>query len=377
MSISIDPVTDTAVVTPVPANGVFRRLVRQRRFQIGATFVVLVIGMILVGPYIAPYSYKTLGLGLPGDPPSSGHVLGIDAIGRDVWSRLLLGGRRIVTVSVIANVIALSLAIAFGMSAARRGGWVSTVVTRAVNVMLAVPPLLLIFLLVSVYGNSSLLVLLVTVLTILPSAIRLVRGMSDSALHSDYVQAAEARGESTWYILTGEVLPNIARPLLALAALGLSGALAIVASISFLGIGGRRRRPTGGRWWPRTTRDPHQPVGRPLPRHRDGAARPGRDSDGGRAGRCRGRGRARSTSSAGRRARERGRRPAGARRERTDRGATSPSTSAASPPATGTPSWSGTCPRGPARPHPRPRRRIRLGEVDARPRHHGRPRGGL
>jgi peptide/nickel transport system permease protein len=239
MTITIDPVTDAAVVAPVTEPKLFRKLVRQRRFQIGLVLLGALLVVLLFGPYLAPYSYKTIGVGLPGSTPNSAHLLGIDAVGRDVWSRLLVGGRRIVAMSVAADAIALAVAVALGMAAARRGGWVATVVTRGVDVILAVPPLLMIFLLVSVYGNSALLVLLVTVLTILPSGIRMVRGMSDAALHSEYVQAAEARGESTWYILTGEVLPNIARPLLALAALGLSGALAIVASISFLGIGAR------------------------------------------------------------------------------------------------------------------------------------------
>ncbi len=252
MTLTIEPVTETTIAAPLNV-GVFRKLLRQRRFQIGAGILVGLLGLIAFGSLIAPYQYKAMGLGIAGAGPSRAHLLGIDAIGRDVWSRLLLGGRRIVTVSVAADAIALCLAVAFGMSAARRGGWVSTVVTRAVDVMLAVPPLLLIFLLVSVYGNNSLLVLLVTVLTILPSGIRLVRGMVDAALRSEYVQAAEARGESAWYVLTGEVLPNIARPLLALAALGLSGALATVASISFLGIGATRPSPTGVSWSRRTT----------------------------------------------------------------------------------------------------------------------------
>jgi peptide/nickel transport system permease protein len=208
--------------------------------------LVVILALVLLGPYIAPYSYRALGLGLPGAGPSSAHILGIDFTGRDVWSRLLLGGRHIVLESALADIVAFAAALLLGLSASRRGGWAATVLTRAVDVMLSVPPLLLIFLLVSVYGNSSLLVMLVTVLTILPSATRLVRGLSDAALQSEYVQAAEARGETTWYILVGEVLPNIARPLLALGALGLSGALATIASIGYLGIGATPPTPDWG-----------------------------------------------------------------------------------------------------------------------------------
>jgi peptide/nickel transport system permease protein len=234
---AIIALSETGLLEPVAEAGPYRRLVRQRRFQLGAGLLAVILGLILFGPLIAPYSYRTMGLGFPGAGPSSSHLLGIDFTGRDVWSRLLLGGRRIVPESAIADVLAFAAALVLGMSASRRGGWVSTVVTRAVDVMLAVPPLLLIFLLVSVYGNSALLVMLVTVLTILPSATRLVRGLSDAALQSEYVQAAEARGE---------VLPNIARPLLALGALGLSGALATVASIGFLGIGATPPTPDWG-----------------------------------------------------------------------------------------------------------------------------------
>jgi peptide/nickel transport system permease protein len=243
---SIVVLSETGLIDQAPETGPYRRLVRQRRFQVGAAVLAVILVLIVFGPLIAPYSYQTMGLGFPGAGPSRSHLLGIDFTGRDVWSRLLVGGRHIVLESAIADVVAFAAALVLGMSASRRGGWVSTVVTRAVDVMLAVPPLLLIFLLVSVYGNSSLLVMLVTVLTILPSATRLVRGLSDAALQSEYVQAAEARGESTWYILVGEVLPNIARPLLALGALGLSGALATVASIGYLGIGATPPTPDWG-----------------------------------------------------------------------------------------------------------------------------------
>ncbi len=246
MTASLTALSETGLgATPVQT-GPYRLVARQRRFKIGAGLLAVILGLIVFGPLIAPYSYRTMGLGFPGAGPSHAHLLGIDFTGRDVWSRLLDGGRLIVPESAIADLVAFALALLLGLSASRRGGWVSTVVTRAVDVMLAVPPLLLIFLLVSVYGNSSLLVLLVTVLTILPTATRLVRGLADAALHSEYVLAAEARGESTWYILAGEVLPNIARPLLALGALGLSGALATVASIGFLGIGATPPTPDWG-----------------------------------------------------------------------------------------------------------------------------------
>lgn len=226
----------TAAATPSTAR-MFRRLLRQRRFKAGGVMLAAVLVVVVLGPTLAPYGYKELGIGVPGAGPDGRHLLGIDSIGRDVWSRILYGGRRILIVSAVADLVAFALALAFGLSAARRGGWVAILVTRAIDVMLAVPPLLLIFLLVSVYGDNQLLVVLVTVLTILPAATRLVRGLADAALHSDYVLAAEARGESNWYVLTGEILPNIARPLFALMALGLSGALATVASIGFLGIG--------------------------------------------------------------------------------------------------------------------------------------------
>ncbi|MCW2529855.1 MAG: binding-protein-dependent transport system inner rane component [Pseudonocardiales bacterium] len=240
-------VLELAPTAVTARRGAYRRLLRQRRFQIGGTLLIVLLALIFFGPVIAPYGYKQLGLGVPGASPSRSHLLGIDSIGRDVWSRLLYGGRRILIESAAADALAFLLALTFGLAAARRGGWIAVAVTRAVDIALAIPPLLLIFLLVSVYGDNVYLVVLVTVLTILPGATRLVRGLADSALHADYVLAAEARGESTWYLMTGEILPNIARPLLALTALGLSGALATVASISFLGIGAPPPTPDWGR----------------------------------------------------------------------------------------------------------------------------------
>jgi peptide/nickel transport system permease protein len=200
--------------------------------------VLLLIGgaVAIFGPYVAPYSPTSLA-GLPLDPPSSEHWLGTDQLGRDVLSRVLNGGRSVLILSVLAVVVTFAVGAPLGMLAAYRGGVPDAVLSRFADVMLSVPPLILVLIFVFVVGSSYLSIVLLTGLVTAPRVFRIVRGATQAVAEQEFVLAARARGEGTPAIIGREILPNVTGPLLTEAAIRLNFSIIFIATLNFLGLG--------------------------------------------------------------------------------------------------------------------------------------------
>lgn len=199
-------------------------------------FLVAVTAVIaLVGPIVAPYS--PLALGPPIEPPSTAHWLGTDQLGRDVLSRVLFGGRHLIFLPMLTVLLAFSLGATVGLLAGYKGGAVDQVIVRAADIVMSVPPLLLVLIFVISLGASDPVLVTVVALFFAPRIVRVIRGSTHWVCSQDYVTAARARGESTIAILSREILPNITGPLLAELALRLNYAIIFIATINFLGLG--------------------------------------------------------------------------------------------------------------------------------------------
>jgi peptide/nickel transport system permease protein len=213
-----------------------RRSWRLGRTRIGLVLVLLLIATALFGPLVAPHD-PTAFVGAPNSRPSSDAWLGTDYLGRDVLSRFLWGGRSILGLSTAATAIGLFLGVAIGLTAAYARSTLDDVLMRAMDVILAFPSIVLALVAVATVGPKLWLIVLVVGLTTMPRVARVTRGASLEIVERDYVQAAEAMGESRRKILTGELLPNITGPLMVEASLRLTYATALIAGLSFLGFG--------------------------------------------------------------------------------------------------------------------------------------------
>lgn len=211
-----------------------RRLPLTGKLGLGMTLVL--IALALLGPYLAPES-TTSPVGLPYSRPSPTQPLGADALGRDVLSRVLSGGQSIVLVALVSTILALTLGTTIGMAAAWFRGAPETIVLRLVDLFLALPSLLIVGLLAIGIGRGTRAVLLATTMLLIPDLVRLVRAATLRFIREDYVDAAVARGESSWFILRRELFPNIVPILAADAGLRMLGATALAAAASFLGFG--------------------------------------------------------------------------------------------------------------------------------------------
>lgn len=211
----------------------------------GLALAAAVTLLALVGPLLAPNAIDALG-----DPltaPSRAHWLGTDPFGRDVLARLALGARLSLLVAILAIGIAGTIGVALGILAGGRAGWLSTGLSRMIDLALALPRVVLLLVLVTVTGRLGPLFLgLVLGLTGWPAIARLARGEALRLSHASHVHAATALGAAPMRVLWHEILPGTLPAALVALTLGVADVLLLEAGLSFLGIGLRPPAPTWG-----------------------------------------------------------------------------------------------------------------------------------
>lgn len=195
-----------------------------------------VVALALVGPWLAPFD-PDQPLGVPYAQPGSGLLFGGDRLGRDVWSRVLCGGRSVVVVATLATAVTTAAGVACGVVAARAGGWVDALLGRAVDLAFAVPPVVVLLVLLHGWGYGAGVVLVAAAVTGVPLVARIARATTRGLLHVGYVEQAPALGESTATVMVREILPAVAPPILADAGTRLIGTIYLVAAAGFLGFG--------------------------------------------------------------------------------------------------------------------------------------------
>lgn len=223
-----------------------RRLLRDRRAQIGLVIVALIIGAAIFAPLLAVHD--PIGIDLAGmlERPSGDHWMGTDIQGRDVWARLVYGARVSIAVGVISQGIALFLGVLLGLVAGYYGGWIDELVMRLADVTLAFPTLLLLIAMVAALQPSMVVVFATIGVVGWAGMARLVRGQVLVVRQLEYVQAIRALGARDRTIIVKHVLPNVIAPVVIAATLGVAGAIMAEAALSFLGLGVQPPTPSWG-----------------------------------------------------------------------------------------------------------------------------------
>ncbi len=208
----------------------------QWRVRIGLSIVVFMVALVLIGPVFAPHS-PTAFVGLPFAHPSGTAILGTDFLGRDVFSRVLWGGRSILELSLAAAALGIVAGTTIGLVAAYSRGVADNLLMRGMDVILAFPAIIFALLAVATLGPKLWLLVIAIGVSHTPRVARLVRGASIDIVERDFVYAAQAMGEPTRKILLAEILPNITGPLLVETSLRITFSIGLVAALSFLGFG--------------------------------------------------------------------------------------------------------------------------------------------
>jgi peptide/nickel transport system permease protein len=240
--------TDALAVLPADAavgRGGIRGFLSIPEGAIGAGLALILIVVIVIGPYVAPYDPEAIGA-IPGLGPSSAHWLGTDPLGRDVFSRVLAGGRLVLLLPVIAIAIAITAGAAVGLLTGYLGGVVDLVVTRVIDVVLALPSFLLVLVIIAAFGAGDANVVVAVAIVYTPGIARVIRGATQAIRPREFVLAARARGDSIRWIVFREIAPNISATLLVETAMRLTLSILFIASLNFLGLGVQPPAPDWG-----------------------------------------------------------------------------------------------------------------------------------
>lgn len=204
---------------------------------VGLTVLLLLTIGAVGAPVIARKSPYKVDLSSYRKPPSRAHVLGTDAAGRDVFSRLLYAGRVSLSVGLVAVSIYTAIGMTLGALAGYAGGWVDGFIMRLADVFLSFPSLIIIITMVAVLGPSIYNVMLAIGLLGWPPIARLLRGDLLSLREREFVTAARAIGAPGWRIITRHLLSNALAPIIVAATFGIANAILLEAGLSFLGLG--------------------------------------------------------------------------------------------------------------------------------------------
>lgn len=214
--------------------GLIRQAMKLRRTQIGVSLSLLLIGVALFGPFVAPFG-STEYVDLPNTLDVPGTLLGTDYFGQDVLSRFLFGGRTILILAVIATSIGITLGTTLGLSAAYLRGRYDEIIMRSLDVILSFPQVLLSLVVISMFGPSNVLIICTVGLSTTPRIARIIRGAAIGVVERDFISAAEALGETRKRVVFAEVLPNVTSSLLVEMNLRLTYSVGLIASLAFLG----------------------------------------------------------------------------------------------------------------------------------------------
>ncbi len=221
-------------------------LMKNRFAVIGGTLVALVFLLSIFAPFIAPYNPSTIDIKSILVGPSSSHWLGTDDLGRDVLSRMLWGGRISLQVGFVAVGIATIIGILLGSLAGFYGGWIDSLIMRAVDIMLSIPTIFLILAVIAILEPSIINIMIIIGLTSWMEPARLIRAEFITLKEREFVIAAHAIGAADSRIIMKHVLPNGLSPILVSATMGIGGAILVESALSFLGLGVQPPTPSWG-----------------------------------------------------------------------------------------------------------------------------------
>lgn len=224
----------------------WRRLRRNRLALVATVYLVLLVVVALTALVKTPYPYFEVGVGIPYHGPSAEHWLGLDSLGRDTFSRLMVGAQISLVVGIGTQLVVLLIGVPVGLAAGYFRGVFDQVVTFIINLFYGIPDLLVALTLVFLLGPNLTNIIIAIAVTRWMDMARLVRGQTLSLREREFIEAARASGAKPMKILFGHILPNALGPIIVQATFGIPAAILFEAFLSFLGLGVPPPTPTWG-----------------------------------------------------------------------------------------------------------------------------------
>lgn len=228
----------------------FAVLLSSKIAVVGLVIVLFWVSVAIFAPLLTPYTPLEQDWKSPNQGPSKEHILGTDELGRDLWARLIYGARVVLVILPLSErfwlpggtalwgvFAALVVGTTLGLFSGYHGGWLDEIVMRLLDAMMAIPIILLFLIIMAALGASALNVVIAITIVGTPGIARLVRSLTLDIRTREYVRSGETRGESPWYIMFVEILPNARGPIIVDAMLRVGYAIFAMGTLGFLGLG--------------------------------------------------------------------------------------------------------------------------------------------
>jgi peptide/nickel transport system permease protein len=216
---------------------VFKRLMRDKLAVVGLVIVIFLILVAVFANFLAPYDYTIQDISNRLAWPSREHLLGTDNFGRDLLSRVIFGARTSLLVALISLVISTVIGVILGAFAGYFGGWTETIIMRLMDVLMAIPQILMAVSIQAALGTGTFNTALAISISGIPMGVRILRAQILSIRDQEYVEAAIATGSSSMRVLFHQIMPNCLAPLIVDISLRVGMAIMSISGLSFIGLG--------------------------------------------------------------------------------------------------------------------------------------------
>jgi ABC-type dipeptide/oligopeptide/nickel transport system permease subunit len=222
------------------------RLCHSRLAVIGFVILFIIVMLCVLAPVIAPYSPSEMKLSEAKQGPSSEHIFGTDKLGRDIFSRILYGGRYSLSLGICGALLGTIIGIILGLVAGYFGRRTDNVVMRAMDVLQSIPAILIAILIAEVLGSGFFNTVLALTVGGIPPGVRITRGQILAERSKEYLEAAEAMNCGKLRIMFSEALPNTLSPLIVHTSMAIGGTIIVAAALSYIGLGVQPPTPEWG-----------------------------------------------------------------------------------------------------------------------------------
>lgn len=252
---TIDKVVKEKKVSKLPLTLYKFQKNKRAVFGLAVLLIIFIIALFALDPWgrplLVPYDpYGHLptseGLDRRGELPSGQHILGLDELGRDLLSRIMVGCRISITIGFVSVSIALVIGVIFGSISGYFGSWVDHILMRIIDIMMSFPAFLLALIIIAILGPTLQNAMVAIGIALIPVYARLTRGQVISIKENDYVEAARMVGARDWRIIIWHILPNAIAPLIVQSTLNFASAILSAAALGYLGLGAQPPTPEWG-----------------------------------------------------------------------------------------------------------------------------------
>jgi ABC-type dipeptide/oligopeptide/nickel transport system permease subunit len=231
---------------PNPFLDFLRRMTKSFSAKLGAIIFVLLVLIVLIGPFFSPYDVNGIDLTNMYAGVSKAHWLGCDSMGRDMLTRLMYGGRYSLTLGIIASLFGALIGVIIGSVAGYAGGKVENVIMRLMDVWSALPGMLLCILVSNVMGSGFFPTVIALAVGGVPGTVRMIRGQILTERSKEYIEAAQSINCSSVSIMFRHLLPNVIQPIIVTTTMGIGSTMIMAASLSYIGLGIQPPNPEWG-----------------------------------------------------------------------------------------------------------------------------------